>query len=100
MDWHCGTNNRKHGMNNMRIRFTRDGMNERYIDGITITSKNGGVLEIFVCKFDLKKVFTFLRDGEDWMIRFWIFNMQYTNKDSSFCYLNEEPTIWKDDESR
>ena len=82
MDRNCGTYNHKHGMNKMHIKFTRDGDNEKYIDGLTITFKDGRVLDMFV-SFSLfkhvKTLFTFLTDDKDWMFRFWIFNIQYTD---------------------
>ena len=69
----------------MRINFTRDTDNERYIDGFTITFKDGRVLDMFV-SFRLfkhvKTLFTYFTDDKDWMLRLWIFNVQYTDKNS------------------
>jgi hypothetical protein len=70
-----GTYNHKHGMNKMRIKFTRD--------GFIITFKNGQVIDIFVSLRLLKHVktlFTYFTDDKDWMLRLWIFNVQYTDK--------------------
>ena len=69
----------------MRINFTRDTDNERYVDGFTITFKDGRVLDMFVSFRLLKHVktlFTYFTDDKDWMLRLWIFNVQYTDKDS------------------
>jgi hypothetical protein len=69
----------------MRINFTRDTDNERYVDGFTITFKDGRVLDMFVSFRLLKHVktlFRFLTDDKDWMLRLWIFNVQYTDKNS------------------
>ena len=69
----------------MRINFTRDTDNERYIDGFKITFKDGRVLDMFV-SFRLfkhvKTLFTYFTDDKDWMLRLWIFNVQYTDKNS------------------
>ena len=65
----------------MRIKLTRDTVAERYVDGLTITFKDGRVIDVFVSLIlfkHVKTLFEFLTDDKDWMVRFWIFNVQYT----------------------
>jgi hypothetical protein len=70
----------------MRIKLTHDADNERYVDGFTITFKDGRVLDIFISlkhfKTDKNTLFSFLTDEKDWMFQLWIFNVQFTDKES------------------
>ena len=69
----------------MRIRFTSHPTKDiECIDGVTFLFKDGGVLDMFIFKSDEKGLFEFLNDEKDWMFRLWIFNVQFTDKESFY----------------